>query len=145
MVIIVYLIFLALLVWAVIYLVPLALVQACAVDRQLDHFIDQLTLVMVDLNRALGIQLPVNSLIHSLEANANQMLQPERVFRLLLSSSSNIVWLVVIAITVFHLLRDWERLREWFFGLLPDEVRPEYRTLHKRSRISGNRICAASF
>ena len=59
------------------------------------------------------------------------MFRPERIFRIILSSTSNIVWAIVIIITTFHLLRDWERLREWVFGFVQDNQQTQFRTLHK--------------
>jgi predicted PurR-regulated permease PerM len=60
-----------------------------------------------------------------------QMAKPERIFQIILKASTNIVWVIIIIATSFHLLRDWEKLREWIFGLLPRNLEPDFRRLHK--------------
>jgi predicted PurR-regulated permease PerM len=83
------------------------------------------------LEGALGISLPLDSFSDELETNMSGMFKPERVFRLIQSASTNIVWIILIVIVSFHLLRDWERLREWFFGLVPEKNEPDLRRLHQ--------------
>lgn len=130
-VLIVYILFLASFVWAVIYLAPVIVNQANLFTSQLDKLPDQVELLQQDLERWLGISLPLEAIAEDIEADISQMLQPERAFQIIRRATTNIVWLVVIFVTTFHLLRDWVHLREWFFGLMPEPARPEYRQLHQ--------------
>ena len=130
-VMIVFLIFLILLSWAIAYLVPSIVTQSNLLTNQLEAVPAQLNELTTDLEQISGIELHTEELITSLETDISQIIQPERIFRVLLDSTTNIVWFVVIVITVFHLLRDWERLREWIFSFVPAEQESEYRTLHK--------------
>ena len=45
---------------------------------------------------------------------------PENAFHLLEATSKNLLWGLVILATVFYLLRDWTRLRDWLFSLTPE-------------------------
>ncbi len=130
-VVIVYFAFLVALVWAVIYFVPLIVNQADLLTRQLESLPGQIDSLQKDLEGWLGLYLPLESFTQEIETDLGQFLSPEWAFRIFLNATTNIVWLVVIFITTFHLLRDWERMRDWLFGLFPEEVRPEYRQLHQ--------------
>ena len=130
-VLVVYILFLASFIWAVIYLAPMIANQANMITSQLDKLPDQLELLQQDLEQWLGINLPLEAVTEDIEADISQMLKPERAFQIIRQATTNIVWLIVIFVTTFHLLRDWVQLREWFFGFLPEPIRPEYRRLHQ--------------
>jgi predicted PurR-regulated permease PerM len=44
---------------------------------------------------------------------------PENAFHFLEATSKNLIWGLVILATMFYLLRDWTRLRDWLFFLTP--------------------------
>ena len=50
---------------------------------------------------------------------------PENAFHLLEATSKNLIWGLVILATVFYLLRDWTRLRDWLFKLTPEPYQPD--------------------
>ncbi len=50
---------------------------------------------------------------------------PENAFHLLETTSKNLIWGLVILATVYYLLRDWTRLRNWLFSLIPDPYQPD--------------------
>jgi predicted PurR-regulated permease PerM len=56
---------------------------------------------------------------------------PESAFHLLEATSKNFLWGLVIIATVYYLLRDWKRLRNWFFGYIPKEYQPDARHIYK--------------
>ena len=131
----VYLIFLGLLVWGIIYLAPIITAQARQLTGELAGFPEQLERLQVELEGILGFNLPLDSMVSELETDLAQVLQPERAFNLILSASTNIVWVILIIITSFHLLRDWERLREWLFGWAPEDLEPDFRRLHQEIKV----------
>ncbi|MCJ7626187.1 MAG: AI-2E family transporter [Anaerolineaceae bacterium] len=127
----VYLIFLGLLVWAIIYLTPIITSQASLLSGQLAKLPDQVEILDTQLESFLGFKLPFDSFIEEFETDMTQLLKPDRVFRVLRGATTNIVWVIIIFITSFHLLRDWEHLREWLFGLSPENLEPDLRRLHQ--------------
>jgi predicted PurR-regulated permease PerM len=127
----VYLVFLAVLIWGIVFIIPLAVEQANLISSQISSFEDQVASLQIDIVETLGFDIPINSYVEELGEDLGQLLQPERSFRVIRSATTNIVWVLVILITSYHLLRDWEKLREWFFGLFPDEAALEYRKLHQ--------------
>lgn len=50
---------------------------------------------------------------------------PENLLQIIEATSKNAVWFLVIVVTVYYLLMDWDRLRDWFIGLAPDIYQPE--------------------
>ncbi|MBU1659973.1 MAG: AI-2E family transporter [Chloroflexi bacterium] len=127
----VYLIFLGFLVWAIVFLVPIIASQASLLTGQLAKLPDQVEILQTNLEGLLGFKLPLESFIEEFETDMTQLLKPERVFRVLQGASTNIVWVIIIFITSFHLLRDWPRLREWLFGLSPENLESDLRRLHQ--------------
>ena len=128
---VVYLVFLGLFVWGTIYLTPLIASQASQLEQQLTQLPEQFETLQTTISNTFGIQLPLNALAEDLEKDIGQMIEPRRVFRMIQGASANLVWVVVTIITSFHLLRDWAKLREWFFDLVPQEYEPDVRRLHQ--------------
>jgi len=59
---------------------------------------------------------------------------PENAFLLLEATSKNFIWGLVIVATVYYLLRDWERLRNWVFEYIPEGYQPDARHLYRDIR-----------
>jgi predicted PurR-regulated permease PerM len=128
---IIYLIFITILVLVIIILAPIIARQFNQLTEQMRWLQDQVEIIQFNLERFLGFSLPLDSFFAELEADTAHLLRPERVFRILQGASTNIVWVIIIFITSFHLLRDWPRLREWFFGLFPEQYETDLRHLHQ--------------
>jgi len=116
---IVYLIFITIFVLVIVNLAPTITRQFSQLTEQMAWLPDQVEIFQSDLEGSFGFRIPLDSLLVELETDMAQLLRPERVFRIIQGASTNIVWVIIIFITSFHLLRDWPRLREWFFGLFP--------------------------
>jgi len=55
---------------------------------------------------------------------------PENTFHLLEATSKNLIWGLVILATTYYLLRDWGRLRDWLFKLIPEIYQPDFRLIY---------------
>ncbi len=55
---------------------------------------------------------------------------PENAFLILEATSKNLIWSLVILATVYYLLRDWPRLRNWFFGIIPEPYQEDARQIY---------------
>jgi len=61
---------------------------------------------------------------------------PENAFHFLEATSKNLIWGLVILATVFYLLRDWTRLRDWLFNLTPEPYQEDtHRIYHEIQQI----------
>jgi predicted PurR-regulated permease PerM len=50
---------------------------------------------------------------------------PENILQIIEETSRNTAWFLVIVVTIYYLLMDWDRLRDWFIGLAPDAYQAE--------------------
>jgi predicted PurR-regulated permease PerM len=56
---------------------------------------------------------------------------PENILQIIEATSRNAAWFLVIVVTVYYLLMDWDRLRDWFIGLAPEAYQPEIRKVYR--------------
>jgi predicted PurR-regulated permease PerM len=131
---IVYLIFILILILIIIYVSPIIAKQFSQLAEQLTRVPEQVEIFQSNLEGFLGFSIPLESFFTEIETDMAQLIKPERVFRVLQGASTNIVWVIIIFITSFHLLRDWPRLREWMFELSPKHIEPDLRRLHQESK-----------
>ena len=130
-VLIVYLIFILILVLIIIYVSPIIANQISQLAEQLTRLQEQVEILQSNLEDSLGFSVPLGSFISEFETDMAQLLKPDRLFRIIQGASTNIVWVIIIFITSFHLLRDWPRLREWLFDLAAPSLETDLRRLHQ--------------
>jgi predicted PurR-regulated permease PerM len=128
---IVYVLFL--IAWAAILIAfaPIVVDQATKLSLELQSIRSRLDSVPASPLTFLGFDLPLDELLGELDAALSQVFRPDRVFRVLRAATSNLVWVLVILVTTYYLLRDWERLREWLIRLAPEAYRSDIRRLHR--------------
>ncbi len=99
--------------------------------------LDEFQGIMADFNRALNelqvvlaeprtignVTVYLGSLIPAMRGNLNADIvpKPEEALRALEFTSRNFLWLLVILVTSYYLMTDWERLRNWLIQLAPPE------------------------
>lgn len=49
---------------------------------------------------------------------------PENVLQIIEATTLNMIWILVILVTTYYLLRDWARLRDWLLSLPPESYQP---------------------
>jgi len=59
---------------------------------------------------------------------------PEEALALLETTSINVLWLLVILVSVHLFMSEWPHMRDWLITLAPHEYRWEMRELYKRLR-----------
>jgi predicted PurR-regulated permease PerM len=59
---------------------------------------------------------------------------PEEALELLEATSINVLWLLVILVTVYLLMSQWPRIKDGLLGLVPGEYSDEMRELYSRLR-----------
>ncbi len=119
-VLVVYLPFLAILIATPSTIIPI-------LARQIQTLTDELILVMTQLEAMLtrpftllGHTFTQEQLALFLNFNATS-LAPEAIdaLHVLEATSTSLVWFVLVVVTIFYLLRDWDKLRDWLIGLAP--------------------------
>jgi predicted PurR-regulated permease PerM len=59
---------------------------------------------------------------------------PEEALELLETTSVNILWFLVILVSVHMFMSEWPRMREWLIGLAPEPYRDDMNELYRRLR-----------
>ena len=83
------------------------------------------------LEESLGISIPINEVLSDLENELGQFLQPNRLFRVIQAATANVIWVVIIFVTCFFLLKDWVMVREWIYNLFPKRHRGKVKSAHE--------------
>ena len=127
----VYLLFLAVLVAVLVIFVPVVIHQAKSLSLELQDIKVQLEDALASPVTFLGFDLSFDKLLAELQEISSPLLKPERVLRMLKATTTNLAWILVILVTTYYLLRDWERLREWVIRLAPEAYQPDVRRLYE--------------
>jgi predicted PurR-regulated permease PerM len=56
--------------------------------------------------------------------------KPEQAWQILQTTSRGFLWFLVIMVTTYNLMTEWDRLRDWLIGLAPDAYQPDLRRLY---------------
>jgi predicted PurR-regulated permease PerM len=127
----VYLLFLAVSVAVLVIFVPIVIHQAKSLSLELQDIKVQLEDALASPVTFLGFDLSFDKLLAELQEISSPLLKPERVLRVLKATTTNLAWILVILVTTYYLLQDWERLREWLIRLAPEAYQPDVRRLHE--------------
>jgi predicted PurR-regulated permease PerM len=127
----VYFLFLAVLAAILVSLVPIVAEQARRVALELQVVRIRLEEALVSPVTFLGFELPLDELLVEIDGVSAPLFKPQRVLRTMMAATANLAWIMVILVTAYHLLRDWERLREWLIRLAPEAYQPDARRLLK--------------
>jgi predicted PurR-regulated permease PerM len=126
----VYSLFLAVLAAILLIFVPVVAKQTKRVALELQVVKVQLEDALVSPVTFLDFELPLDELLVELEEISVPLLKPQRVLRMLMAATTNLAWIMVILVTAYYLLQDWERLREWLIRLAPEAHQPDMRRLY---------------
>ena len=112
---------------------------------------DDMQVLMNDFNRSLdGLQVVLQPPLHVGNTNiylgsfiptirstfSNAIVpQPAEALRLLQGTSRNFLWLLVIIVTAYYLMTDWERLRVWFIQIAPIHLQSDLYRLYAEIRL----------
>ena len=59
---------------------------------------------------------------------------PEEALELLEATSINVLWVLIILVSVHLFMSEWPRIRSWLIGLAPEPYQPEMGELYNRLR-----------
>jgi predicted PurR-regulated permease PerM len=127
----VYILFLTMLMALLIIFAPIVINQARRLSLELQSIRVQLEDTLASPVTFLGFDLPLDGLLVELQGILSPLLKPERVFKVLKATTTNLAWVLVILVTPYYLLQDWERLKEWLIRLAPEAYQPDVRRLHE--------------
>jgi len=112
-------------------LIPALLGEARTLAIDLQRIVAQLRIILARPVLIFGWVFRLDRLLPDLTELSIGSLTPfpESILRLIESTSRNLAWVLVILVTPYYLLQDWERLRDWLIRLAPEAYQPEFRQL----------------
>jgi predicted PurR-regulated permease PerM len=131
----VYLLILGLFVVLALVLAPPLAQQARNLSLELESIGDNLERFLAQRVVIFGFTLSPDQLLGDAEDLTERLIRSDRVLLMLQAATTNLVWMLVILVTTFYLLQDWIRLREWFFGLVPDWAESDMRRLYDEVKL----------
>lgn len=108
---------------------PIVLKQSNSFNDAAPAIISRIADQQPRLERMFGVTVPLDDFIVEFEKDIEQLLRPDRLYRLILSTTSNFIYIVISMVAIFYLLRDWDRLREFLLGLFPNRLHDDLRNL----------------
>jgi predicted PurR-regulated permease PerM len=129
-VLLVYCAFLLSLVLLSISLFPIVVRQAQSLSAEIQRILPQVEERLNEPVSILGYPVLFDPLFEEIRNTVNQFFEPDRIFRLIRSATTNLIWLIIIFVTSYFLLLDWEKFREWLFGQFPETYQGGIRRLH---------------
>ena len=130
-IVIVYLLSLSALVLVSIILVQFYADQMQTFAQQIQTIVSQLQeqLYAISFN-LLGMEIHLNTLLPENGSIITDFVRPDLALQLLQSTSANVGWILVVLVTTFYLLKDWDKLRSWLFKWAPPDYGSDMRRLY---------------
>lgn len=109
---------------------PTLITEAQVVAGDLQQIFNDLQAFLAQPISVLGLQFDLQNVLPDFSSLLSESVTaiPESAVLLIEATSRNLIWGLVIIATTYYLLRDWLRLRDWFYGLIP-ESEQEYARL----------------
>lgn len=140
-VLLVYLLSLAGLVALGIIFIPVIPEQTGRLANELQIILEQIQneylerpITLLNYEISLGPLLPDFT-----EITSENIIRPDIILSAIQATTTNVGWLLVILVTTFYLLQDWDRLREWLFSWAPEAYAGDARRLYEEIRWVWNR------
>lgn len=120
-------------------LIGLGFIFAPIIPAQIANAISEVQRIILDVERAViaitplelfGFQISIEQIEANLPAISSDFLQADRIVQVIETTTTNLVWVLVILVTTYYLLQDWDRLRTWVFNLAPPDYRDDMRRLY---------------
>ena len=128
---IVYFVSLAVLLAIPATVVPVLLNQTETLTLDLEDFPNQLQTFLSQPIQILGYQFSLSRYLPDFGQSLTSWIAPlpGTALRVLETTSRNVLWVILIVVTVYYLLQDWEHLREWLIRIWPKGYRKDARRL----------------
>jgi predicted PurR-regulated permease PerM len=130
-VLLVYLFSLALLITAIIILVPIIPAQITNLVEEVQIISEQIQEQVSEPIEFMGFDIPLDQIVGDIEIVPTDFIQADVIIGLFLSASTNIGWVLLILVTTYYLLQDWPQLRDWLLNLVPDDYSEDARRLYQ--------------
>jgi predicted PurR-regulated permease PerM len=132
----VYFVVLAVLIALPFTVLPALLDEIQGILMDFNHALDGLQAVLIEPRQVGSVRVYLGGIIPAIRANlsADFVPKPEDALRLIELTSRNFLWLLVILVTAYYLITEWDRLRNWLIHLAPEEQQSDLYRLYREIR-----------
>lgn len=131
---IVYILIITLITIAALTLTPLAIEQSRFVSGEFNAVLLEMETAAQDMVNRFGLSIDVTELFQSVSGLFSTGISTEQVFAVVTATSRNFVWVLIVVVTTFYLLKDWHLLRNWFLEQAPPDYESDARRLYGEIR-----------
>ncbi len=120
-------------------LVGLGFIFVPVIPGQITNAVTEIERIIIDVERNLiaitpldlfGVEISLEQIESNMPVLSTDFLQADVLLDVLETTTTNLVWVLVILVTTYYLLQDWGRLRTWIFNLAPPDYRTDMRRLY---------------
>lgn len=129
-VLLVYLVFLIALVVTAALVAPIIPAQLTNLTNQLETITIQVESVIKTPLTILNIQIPLDTVLAGWPEITQGLTRPGLIMNIVATTSQNLVWVLVVIVTTYYLLLDWNRLREWLLRIVPSDYKGDAEHLY---------------
>ncbi len=114
-------------------LTPTLVRELDVVVNDLLKTVDELELLLTKPIEIANLQLHLNNLIPDVRGSLTAVLEflPEDALFLLETTSRGALWFLVIVVSVYYFMTDWDKMRDWAISLAPANYRHDIWRLYR--------------
>jgi predicted PurR-regulated permease PerM len=124
---------LALMIAVPVSLTPTLVRELDVVVNDLLKTVDELELLLAKPIEIANLQLHLNNLVPDVRGSLTAVLEflPEDALLLLETTSRGTLWFLVIVVSVYYFMTDWDKMRDWVISLAPANYRHDIWRLYR--------------
>jgi predicted PurR-regulated permease PerM len=129
---IVFFVVLAVLVSLLVTVIPVLLSEAQSFVSDLNTSLNEYQKTLSEPFILNGIPVYLGGIIPAVRTTLSSTIipQPEQALAILQSTSRGFLWFLVIIVTTYHLMTEWDKLRDWLIGIAPESYQKDVRKLY---------------
>lgn len=110
--------------------IPILIRQFQTLSGELFQVVTQIELLLARSVTFLGFTFSPEDLAQLLDLTAESFTPAaEETLQALEATSTSLLWSLVVLVAVYYLMLDWQHLRNWFIGLMPDSEQADLNRL----------------
>lgn len=114
--------------------VPRALGAVQGISEETATLTNDIQQILSQNPTVFGITLPLSSWVNSISTDVPNFILPENILGIFSNVSENLIWITISVISIFYLLQERDRLREWAFSQAPAHRERDVRILYYEVR-----------
>jgi predicted PurR-regulated permease PerM len=129
---IVFFVVLAILVALLVTVIPSLLDDTQVVVKDINIALDVYQKTLTKPLNVIGIPVYLEGFIPAIRTTMSAMMipRPEQALQIIQTTSRGFLWFLVSIVSTYHLMTEWDKLREWLIGLAPDSYQKDIRQLY---------------